>query len=351
MADPHRVDEATASFELVQRLHLHVGSTIAFHFYSAAKFTQTAAGLLLGWGPRLEQLAHTEKGTFVDPADGPSLRVHVVGVEASPLEFPPLLSDLSPVLHLTPQFYRTYATTIAGSPVSYLRLASSTDLATFQLAVEQLAHGQPVSFISTLANQQPKVQRSIRAEALVLATLAALVAFAGAVALAQALTRQAYAESGDDATLRALGMGRGQMLGVAVVRSAFIAVVGVVVACVVAWRLSPRMLLSLARKANLARGYPANWTALLIGAACIVGFTTLVGVLSALFISRAVRRGDEPVVRSARRFGEPLSRAWLPLPAVLGARFALQRARRSAPARCGRRTPAISVSSLIRSFP
>src|SRR5262249_55747133 len=147
-----------------------------------------------------------------------------------------------------------YSETIAGSPLSYLKLAYPNDISTFQRAVEKLANGHAVSFISTLPNQSPKVQRSVHAESLVLVTLAGLVALTGAVALAQALTRQAYAESVDDDALRALGFRRSQLVTVSLVRSAFIALVAVLVACVGAWLASPVFILSLARKASLERG-------------------------------------------------------------------------------------------------
>ena len=52
-AAPDRVDEAVASFELADRLHLHVGSEIDFRFYAADHFTATAAQLVASWPQRL----------------------------------------------------------------------------------------------------------------------------------------------------------------------------------------------------------------------------------------------------------------------------------------------------------
>ena len=52
-AAPDRVDEAVASFELADRLHLHVGSEIDFRFYAADHFTATAARLVASWPQRL----------------------------------------------------------------------------------------------------------------------------------------------------------------------------------------------------------------------------------------------------------------------------------------------------------
>ena len=52
-AAPDRADEAVASFELADRLHLHVGSEIDFRFYAADHFTATAAHLVASWPQRL----------------------------------------------------------------------------------------------------------------------------------------------------------------------------------------------------------------------------------------------------------------------------------------------------------
>jgi hypothetical protein len=333
-ADPTRTDEAVASFELADRLHLHVGSVLQFHFYDAKLFPSVAAGLLKEWPARLDAIRRDMHAGVTDPANGPVLQTRVVGIEASPLEFPPLVTELAPVLHLTPAFAKIYAPVIVGSAVSYLRLAPGTDLRAFQLAVEQLAPGELVSFISKLENHQPKVQRSIRVESLVLALLAALVAFAGVVAAAQALTRQTFVESADDDTLRALGMRPSQLLRVAGIRAAVIALVAATVACLGGWLVAPFFLLSLANKANLDRGFPVNVPTLLIGGFSVVAFTMSVGVVSAFFVGRSARprRREASAPTPRRGLGDALRKSWLPLPMVIGVRFAIQRTRRSAPA-------------------
>jgi hypothetical protein len=188
--------------------------------------------------------------------------------------------------------------------------------------------------VSALANHQPKVQRSIRVESFVLLLLAALIAFAGAVAIAQALTRQTYAEAGDDETLRAIGMENAQLVGVAAVRSAVIAFTAAAVALLVGWLAAPSFLLSLAGRANLDSGFPVDTWPLLVGAASVVTFTMVVGVAAAWLVARSMtaRRAAARSVVSRGWFAEPLRRAWLPLPAVLGARMAVQRGRRALPA-------------------
>ncbi len=237
-------------------MHLHVGSTLRLRFYDSAHFITVAAHFLQQWPLQLR--ARAAGAPAPDPADGPVVTVHIVGVEASPLEFPPLLTDLAPVLHLTPAFARRYDTKIVGSPLAYVRLRHPTDLPSFQLAVERLAKGQPVSFVMTLANQRAKVDRSLRAEALVLAVVTALLALTGGVALAQALGRQGKSEAGDDDLWRALGMERSQLRGVACVRALVIGLVAVVVALPVAWLVSPHHAVVARPDGDTPRGVPAR---------------------------------------------------------------------------------------------
>lgn len=331
-ANPDRADEATASFELARKLHLHVGSTLRFHFYDAPSYLSTAVSFLHEWPRRLDAVRKDEHAAAPDLANGPFVEVKIVGVEASPLEFPPLVTDLSPVVHLTPAFARLYAPRVAGSPAAYIRLKDPSKLRDFQIEVERLANGQPVSFISTLKNQTPKVQRGVRAEAAVLVMLAALVAVAGAIALAQAIARQSFLESRDDDTLRTIGMERRQFVAVSMLRAAYIGVTAALVAGIVGWLLSPIAVLSLAQKANLERGFPFDRRTTLLGALAVIVFTFTAAAAAELLIqrahrSRATERGYPP-----RRLADALQRGWLPLPVILGARFAVQRTRRSAPA-------------------
>ena len=246
-------EEATASFVLAERLGLHVGSRLDLRFYRADRFASVAVNLLASLGPRIAGRDRPGQAT-PDFADGPRVQFTVVGIEASPVEFPPLLTDLAPVLHLTPAFAQRYQDQIVGSPLSYFRLRPGRTLKAFELAVERMAGGQPVSFVSTRANQSAKVQRSIRAEALALAIVAGLVGLTGAVTIGQAMTRQTLNEMGQLPVLRALGMRDGQVRAVALARALVIAVSGAVLAALLAVFGSQYVLLPLAQKAELDAG-------------------------------------------------------------------------------------------------
>jgi ABC-type lipoprotein release transport system permease subunit len=335
-ADPTRVDEATASFELAERIGLEVGETMKFHFYDAEKFDALSVELLSQWPDRLKELQQRGTTDELDPANGPRQAIKIVGIEASSLEFPPLITDLAPVLHLTPAFHERYARVVGGSPIDYIQLRDPSELGEFQQAVERLADGKPVSFVSTLENQRPKVERSLHAEALILAILAGLVALAGMIAIAQAVVRQAFVESGDDDTLRALGLQPSQFLGIAACRSVCIAIVGAIVAGALAWLAAPSFSLSLARTANLDTGFPLDPVVTLVGVGVVVAYAVGAGVWGASLVARRARR------RKHRPTEVPRTRQWttrlsplqsgLPLGTLLGVRFATQRHRRSAPA-------------------
>jgi len=328
-ATPGRIDEATASRELARRMNLHVGNTLRLRFYDSHTFTQVAAHFLQQWPARLRAESGTPENAS-DPADGPTVRVRIVGIEASPLEFPPLINDLAPVLHLTPAFAHRYDAGIVGSRFSYVRLKRSTELRAFQLEIERLARGRPVSFISTLDNQRAKVQRSLRVEALVLAIVAGLLALAGGVAVAQALNRQATSEAADDHVLRALGMRRAELRAITLLRSAVIALVAVVVALPVAWFASSFVLLSIGRLATVHPGRHLDGSTVLAGSVAILLFGLGFGALAARRAGADPDARDAPSARS--RAGDLVQRAGLPMSAALGVRFALRRRDRSASA-------------------
>ena len=153
---------------LADRLHLEVGSTLRLKFVAASGFEATAAQLLSNFGNRLSGDPGAS-GTSIDAlADGPDVTLRITGIEASPLEFPPLGPDLSPALHLTPEFGRRYGNEIVTNPIMYVQLEKPDLLDAFAKGIERLAEGSPAGFIVSRQLQQPKVETAIRAEAIAL---------------------------------------------------------------------------------------------------------------------------------------------------------------------------------------
>ncbi|MDQ1519273.1 MAG: putative transport system permease protein [Actinomycetota bacterium] len=324
-ANANKATESVASFELARRLHLHVGSTLDIHFYQRKTFPAVAAQLITDFPARLA--GRKGRISFEQLADGPRLKIKVVGIEASPAEFPPLLLDIAPVLHLTPAFFNQYSDNLVGNPVSFIRLKDPGGIESFKLQIERLAHGEPVSFISTRTLQFSKVQRAITVETIALSIIGALVGLTFVVVIGQALSRLTFVEAPEYDTLSALGMSPRQLLAVTLLRCLSIGVVGAAIGCVAAVSLSQTALLALAKKAQLHGAAYADGVVLALGVLVIVLVAIAAALVSsAMVLHGAVRRWVE---RRARTSGTGLAhttgRVALPPATAVGLRFALRR--------------------------
>lgn len=320
-ADPRRANEATASFVLAKRLGLHVGSTIRLRFVRSSTFASTAGVLLSEFGARLAGDPSGEGTTIDELADGPDVTFRIVGIEASPLEFPPLGPDLSPALHLTPEFGRRYGQVVVASPMAYVQLKRPDLLDAFAKGVERLAQGSPVGFVVSRQLQQPKVETSIHGQAAALRLVALLVLLAVLLVVAQALIRQAYTEARDDGILYALGMSRRELYVLAALRGLATGVIAAALAVVVALFISPFMPIGIARTAELNRGFEVDAAICGLGALAVVAIVVALRVLAAWRVVRAGRAS-----RFSRRTPvalQLLDRVTLPPTADAGVRFAL----------------------------
>src|SRR5512132_4462133 len=144
----------------------------------------------------------------------------------------------------------------------------------------------------------------------------------------QTLGRQILLEATESPILRALGMTRVQLIEVAMVRAAPIAVAGAVLAAAGAVALSPATPLGVARRAELDAGLAVDLPVLAVGAVAVT-----VGVLTCAAVAgwRAARApaGQLGVTETARverpsRVGTMLAAAGLPPTAVTGTRLALE---------------------------
>src|SRR5512132_3044790 len=144
----------------------------------------------------------------------------------------------------------------------------------------------------------------------------------------QTLGRQILLEATESPILRALGMTRVQLIEVAMVRAAPIAVAGAVLAAAGAVALSPATPLGVARRAELDTGVAVDLPVLAVGAVAVTA-----GVLACAAVAgwRAARApaGQLGVTEAARvvrpsRVGTMLAATGLPPTAVTGTRLALE---------------------------
>jgi hypothetical protein len=320
-ANPDRVDEATATLALAEDLGVEVGDEIQLKFARPEDFSSLVSVLLGDPANRLRDVAGGDALGLEQVAQGPEVRVRIVGIEASPAEFPPVSAIVAPPLHLTAAFYREHAAQTISSPILYVRLRNgSDDLRAFTEGVERLSGGNPVSFLGTLANKEVQVRRSSGVEATALRLLGGVVGLATAFVFAQAARRQLLASSRDGGTLRALGLTTRELTVVAVAEIAAVGVAGAALAVAVAMALSPLTPIGLARFAETNPGLRFDSLVLGTGALVVVLATVLLGlpgVGRAVRVSRGRARENVALERPGRlvRF---LSRTGAPPAMALG---------------------------------
>jgi putative ABC transport system permease protein len=306
LPDPNRADEAAVSYDASQRYRIHIGDTLTYRLLT---FQDFAVGV----------------GAGIPKLTGPVVPVRIVGIEVTPGELPPGLGF--PVIHLTRAFHRTYGGKVAAIPAINVRLKHDRDFAAFQRDLEAKAlapgqEGRPVQLFSEPSHRR-LVQRSIHVQAVALWTLALLAGLASLAVFAQAIARQAFAESDDNPVLRSLGMTRSQVFTVGLTRSLAVGVAGAVVSVAIAFALSPLTPIGLARVAELHRGLAADAVALGVGAVGLVATVAALGALAAWRAARALAR-ERPAAASTSRVAEGAARAGLPASLVAGIRLALE---------------------------
>lgn len=218
-----------------------------------------------------------------DPADAEGephalvpLTVTVVGVGRWANEVVPTAKfDSTAHVLMTPATYRAYG---QGHGLNFdvvvVRLRPGADLARFRANVERLARDRAdevggVLFADNL-DRDRRVERAIRPQAVALGLFGAFAALAALLVLGQALARQLGEGATELPVLRALGLTRPQLAGLALAPTAVVAGAGALLAVAVAVSLSPLFPVGAARRAELHAGVEVNVAVLALGAAAIV---------------------------------------------------------------------------------
>ena len=349
LPDERRAEEAVVDEELAARRHLRVGSVWRVGAYTMAQFEQAGG----------------ETSTL--PA-GPTVGLRIVGIVRHPVDLRPPVTAQDNLyinhgdLYLTPAYWHHYGPDLAGYGV-FIGVAlqhGEADLPRFTADVRRLLGQEALvggvdpgrSLTASGGGAVPGLRRAIRLESGALLTFAALAAVAALLLVGQNLGRQIFLESVEDPTLRALGMTRGELVGVALVRAALIGVAGAAVAVAAAVSLSPLTPIGLARRAELHPGLSADLAVLAPGALAVV---TLVAVCAAMPAWRASRTHagalgvvELPSPGRPSRVAGAFARASFPPAAVTGVRLALEpgRGRTAVPVRSAIAGAAAAVCAL-----
>jgi putative ABC transport system permease protein len=282
--------------------------------------------------------------------------VRIVGVVASPGQFPAVgaSSNLGSV-YVTPAFVRSNRITPSPADASLLirlrRGAADRDAFLHHLAAAGLGS---VDIPMVEEAQTAGVQRSIRFESQALWVLCALVALAALAVLGQALARQVYLESAELPVLRALGMSRGQLVGLGMLRVLIIAAVAALLTVPTAILVSPLTPIGLARIAEPDLGFTMDAFPLLLGASLVLLLTVLVGIMPAWTAARTATGagGSETDHQRPSALAGALGRLWRSPSAVVGVRMALEpgRGRTAVPVRSTIFGVTLSVAALTASL-
>jgi hypothetical protein len=283
--DPDAADEAVISFALAERDDLSVGDSFPLLSPDDLEF--------------LESEGSPEERAFADAllAAAPGGRIRIVGITATPGQFPPLANPGVPLMQFSPGFAALPEASPNGALLVQLHERAEVD--DFRKAVGQLAaeQGKPPSlgFHRDLARD---VGRSLRPQVTALAMLSLVLTLAAVVVGSQAVARRADLDRVEDHTLRAIGLTSADLRRIAALQWAVVAVTAALFAIatsLVLSRLSPS---GLARVAEPARGVRADSPALAVGAVVTAGVVFVAGMgLSALRSRRQAHQRTRVVAR------------------------------------------------------
>jgi hypothetical protein len=321
LANEQRPDEAVVDEELAERRHLRVGSLYRVGIYT------------------LQQFRPAGQGQFVSP-QGPVVDLRVVGIVRTPRDLIPVATDQDNIfanggqLYLTPAYWARYGPNIAryGISLAATLRQGQADLPRLLADLHRLygdrALVEAADAPTTAETITSGTRRAIRLESIALAGFAVLTALAALLLVGQTLGRQIVLEAVESPTLRALGMTRGQLVGVAVVRAAPIAVAGAALAVAGAVALSPATPFGVARRAEPTPGVAVDLPVLAVGAAAVAIAVLGCAAAAAWRAAHAPTGalGVTEVAGTARRsrVAAALAAAGLPPAAVTGTRLALE---------------------------
>jgi len=296
---PVGADEVMVSFIVAEARHLHVGHTLTLHFLPSVSDPSAEAG---------------------PPVP---MQLKVVGIEATPGEFPPQTQTGFRMAWLSSAFVRDNLGHLVENHATAVRLKPGASvLSSFLRETDHLGGGRPTS-VYRYRDQAANTERSIHLQAVALWVLAGLLGVTVALILSQLFFRQALLEARDHAALRALGMERDQLWAIGMGRAALIGVGAAVVAVLTAVALSPLTPVGIARVAEPSPGVSADVAVLVLGALATVALALAAAAYPSWRAARPPSTADEARATGPTALGDALARASIPPPVAAGVRLAL----------------------------
>ena len=325
-----RADElgvAAVPYTVASARRLHVGSVLTVH----------VSQFQVGDGP---------------PSSLPPLRLalRIVGIEASPGEFPPLNAlNGGAAVHISRSQAVTLSTTYGALETLVVRLhRGGADVTAFEAGLNHLTDGRP-QLDSAYAPQAANVQRSLHLQAVALWVVAGLLGLVLLLVGGQLLARQSFLESSDNETLAALGMTADQLWAVGVARAAAVGLGAAVVTTVTALAASRFTAVGTARIAEPHPGFALDSVALGPGAIVVLVAVVALAALPTWRLSRSASRSDTLDESPRPVLSTILGPSALPPTADVGVRMALQpgRGRSAVPVWSSLVAVAVAVAALV----
>jgi hypothetical protein len=305
MPDRSSPDQVLASFTLQQDDGVQLGTVIHVPLYSASQASADSPG---------------PSGKLPRPK-GPTVALHVVGIEASEDEFP---SGVAPLYTLfgTQAFARTVLPRTALYYQYFVHLRHGVAaLPRFENVINPLQLGS----YSNEDAQAASIEASIHPQAIGWLILAALAALVGVAVVGPALVRQSVVESEDFPTMVSLGADQRLLFTLGMARNLTVGLAGAGGALAVATALSPFAPLGEARTAETSTGVVFDTPILLLGALATVAVVLALGIRPALRAARTLRSDDRAVASRPSVAVTRLASMGAPPSAVIGVRYALER--------------------------
>jgi FtsX-like permease family len=339
MWNPSRADEVVVTPVFASHFHKHVGDTLMLDLPTPRELAEGD-----GSGP---------DGAFT----GPRLPMTIVGIVRSPwmIDEPGAAGFIEPSPGLAAQ-YPANTVGAANSPKNLWNFVSAlvrlrggeADLPQFRADVARVSHRTDIE-VWNLPGQMRAAQREGTFEALSLLAFGLAAFIAAAFLVGQAIARYASATTTDLRMLRAIGVTPAQAIAAATAAPTLAGAVGGVVGVISAFLASPLFPLGTAKLAEPAPGYSADWVvfgpALALAALLAAGGAAAGAWFGLAAARRAVSPRRSTVARAAARWG-------LPVPVMIGTRFALERGhgRTSVPVRPALVGAVVGVLGVVASF-
>ncbi len=309
---PTGMYDALVGFSMQEQYGLHVGSVISVPLYTLAQ----------------RHLVFESNGT--PTPHGPTIRLHVVGVEASMLDFPSNSPSYS--VYVSDALVRKLDRHVLVAWLQLVRLThGAADLPRFTYTMNHIPYsGLNFIYVESEDAQIAAIEGSIHPQAVGWWLFALLAALAGLALIGQALSRQSFLERETHPALSALGFRPIQLFGLGMARAVAIGAVGALGALGLAFALSPLTPVGEARAAATTSGFLFDTTVFVLGLLAIVATVLALSAYPAFRASQVratTRREDQPAVHGSSRIVRALSVAGAPPSVLVGSRHALERGR------------------------